>query len=459
MMGQLTEMAQIDRPPSQFSFEIQTLIIGAGAAGMTAALAAADEGQTTLIIERDAIPSGSTALSAGLIPAAGTRFQSSVGIDDNADIFAADIQQKANGENEQSFVDLLAENAAATIEWLSDKHALPFSLVHDFDYPGHSQRRMHGLPSRSGQELIDHLRSACEASDIDIICDATAHTIYVEDDLVRGIQFVRPDGSTEQIGCERLILACNGFGGNADKVRENMSNISDAIWFGHDGNKGEALDWGKALGAATKHLSAYQGHGNVAKPHGILISWAVITQGGVQVDKLGKRFWNEAQGYSEAARVVLAQPDGEAFAIFDEDIASVARQFTDFQNAEKQGAIKTGGTIAELANQLGLPAAELKKTLSAIPVDGTDQFGRAFSDTNLKPPFKGVKVTGALFHTQGGLCVDKLARVQKLDGAPFPNLFAAGGAAVGVSGSNDSGYLSGNGLLSAVVLGRIAGQA
>ena len=74
-MGQLTEMAQIDRPPSQFSFEIQTLIIGAGAAGMTAALAAADEGQTTLIIERDAIPSGSTALSAGLIPAAGTRFQ------------------------------------------------------------------------------------------------------------------------------------------------------------------------------------------------------------------------------------------------------------------------------------------------------------------------------------------------------------------------------------------------
>jgi len=176
------------------------------------------------------------------------------------------------------------------------------------------------------------------------------------------------------------------------------------------------------------------------------------------VNKLGERFWDEALGYSEAARVVLAQPDGVAFSIFDESIAAVARQFADFQEAEEQGAIKTGATIRDLANALNIPANALETTLGDIPPAGADCFGRVFSTPKLSPPFMGVKVTGALFHTQGGLCIDNSARVRKKGRGTFPNLFAAGGAAVGVSGSKDSGYLSGNGLLSAVVLGRIAGQ-
>ena len=77
----------------------------------------------------------------------------------------------------------------------------------------------------------------------------------------------------------------------------------------------------------------------------------------------------------------------------------------------------------------------------------------------LKAPYCAVKVTGALFHTQGGLAIDRAARVLRQDGTPFPNLFAAGGAAVGVSGSGAAGYLSGNGLLTATVFGRIAGEA
>jgi fumarate reductase flavoprotein subunit len=102
------------------------------------------------VVEADAVPSGSTALSAGLIPAAGTRFQREAGIEDDASLFAEDIQRKAKGENPQHLVDLLATTAGPTIEWLADRFGLPFSLVTDFDYPGHSRRRMHGLPTRSG---------------------------------------------------------------------------------------------------------------------------------------------------------------------------------------------------------------------------------------------------------------------------------------------------------------------
>ncbi|TNF63884.1 MAG: FAD-binding protein, partial [Rhodobacteraceae bacterium] len=218
------------------------------------------------------------------------------------------------------------------------------------------------------------------------------------------------------------------------------------------------LALGEALGAGTRHLGAYQGHGNVAHPHGILISWAVITAGGFQVNTEGRRFWNEAQGYSEAARAVLAQPGGIAFAIFDERIAGVARQFADFRAAEAQGAVIGADSLSGLAAALGLPQGSLAAELEAIRPGEPDRFGRVFGPARLTPPYRAVRVTGALFHTQGGLAVDEDARVRRAGGGVFANLFAAGGAACGVSGSGDAGYLSGNGLLAAAVLGRIAGQ-
>ncbi len=448
-----------DVPPDRFDLKTGTLIIGAGACGLVAALSASEARQDVLVIEADPVPSGSTALSAGLIPAAGTKIQQAAGITDEAALFSRDIQAKAHNENYQALVDLLTSNAAEVIDWLSDRHALPFSVVTDFDYPGHSRRRMHGLPTRSGQELIDALRSACEREGLDIICNRRATTLYRDQDKIEGVAVTGPDATVETIACDRLILACNGFGGNRTLVAEYMPKIEEALWFGHSGNLGEAVLWAEELGAGLQNLGAYQGHGNVAHPHGILITWAVITEGGVQVNRNGRRFWNESQGYSEAARAVLAQPGGEAFAIFDGRIAAIARQFEDFKRAEETGAIRSAETIEDLSKELGLPSMALEQTIREIPVSGTDQFGRSFSPPPLAPSFMGVRVTGALFHTQGGLRVDSSARVLKKDGTAFTNLYAGGGAAVGVSGKGDSGYLSGNGLLSAVVLGRIAGRS
>jgi fumarate reductase flavoprotein subunit len=453
----MTVKVSVAAPPEHFDLEVETLIIGAGACGLVAALSAHEVGQSVLVIEADAVPSGSTALSAGLIPAAGTKIQRATGIDDSAEIFAQDIQAKAHGENDQVLVDLLANGAAEVIDWLGETHGLPFSLVSDFDYPGHSARRMHGLPTRSGAELIDALRNACETQGIDIICQRRASTLFYEGEQIEGISAIRPDGGVETIGCERLILACNGFGGNRGLVSEHIPQIKDAVWFGHDGNRGEAVLWAEGIGARTRHLASYQGHGNVAHPHGILITWAVITEGGFQVNRLGERFWNEAQGYSEAARAVMSQPEGEAFAIFDARIAGIARQFEDFKRAEAIGAIHKSDTLTGLGIALGLPEDQLERTADGITLGGTDAFGREFGETGLAAPFYGVRVTGALFHTQGGLVINEQAQVLRENGGVFPNLYAGGGAGCGVSGRSDSGYLSGNGLLSAFVLGRRAG--
>ncbi|MEO0910803.1 MAG: FAD-dependent oxidoreductase, partial [Pseudomonadota bacterium] len=212
----------VTSPPEEFDLDVETLIIGAGACGLVAALAAHENGQQVLVVEADTAPSGSTALSAGLIPAADTGFQRDAGIEDDPNLFATDIQSKAKGENDQALVDVLTKTSSTVIEWLAEKHKLPFSVVTDFDYPGHSRRRMHGLPSRAGSELIDALRNACEMHQIDIVCERRATTLFVENENIVGVCVLLPDGSKEIIGCRKLILACNGFGGNRPLVEQYM---------------------------------------------------------------------------------------------------------------------------------------------------------------------------------------------------------------------------------------------
>jgi fumarate reductase flavoprotein subunit len=452
------------KPAEGLGFEnAGVVIVGAGAAGLCAALRAAEAGVPVVVIERDRVPAGSTALSAGLIPAAGTRFQRAKGIADRPQLFAEDILAKSHGEADPALVRAVSEGAAPTVEWLADRYSFPFEVIDNFNYPGHSAFRMHGLPSRSGVELIDRLRTAAEQADIPILTNSVVTTLYAEaGGRIAGIGCRRGDAD-EQIGCDALILACNGFGGNRQLVERHIPEIAAAIYFGHAGNQGDAILWGQELGADIRCLSAYQGHGSVATPHNVLITWACISEGGFQVNREGRRFANEGLGYSEHAAEVMRQPGGIAYEIFDERIAKVAHQFPDFRDAENAGALLRANTIENLGQLLDIPAAalttEFEEIACAMQRGVPDRFGRSFkSQSGLTPPYRAIKVTGALFHTQGGLMIAPETRVVRPDRVPFPNLFAAGGAAVGVSGKSASGYLSGNGLLTATVLGRLAGE-
>ncbi len=439
------------------------VVVGAGAAGLCAALRVAEAGVPVVVLERDKLPAGSTALSAGLIPAAGTRFQHAKQIDDSARLFAADIQAKAHGEADPALVSAVSEGAAPTVEWLADRYGFPFEVIDNFNYPGHSAFRMHGLPTRSGAELIDRLRTAAEQAEIPILTNTVVTTLFAAaDGRIVGIGCER-GGVEELIGCDVLILASNGFGGNRELVARHIPEIADAIYFGHAGNQGDAILWGQQLGADVRSLSGYQGHGSVATPHNALITWACISEGGFQVNREGHRFSNESLGYSEQGAEVMRQPGGIAYEIFDERIGGIARQFPDFRDAEKAGALLKAESLQELANLLNRPEAALRAEFEQIArarqANVPDRFGRVFSaQSELKPPYLAIKITGALFHTQGGLMITPETRVLRVGGAPFPNLFAVGGAAVGVSGNSASGYLSGNGLLTATVFGRLSGE-
>lgn len=445
--------------------EVHTLVIGGGACGLVAALTAKRIGTEVLVLERDVAPSGSTALSSGLIPAAGTRFQNAKGVADSPELLASDILRKAKGRTDEKLAHAIAAMSAAAIHDLADCHGVAFELVEGFLYPGHSVARMHGTPNRTGQELMAMLVAAADSAGLDVLTSAQVTKLFVTpDDCVRGVEVTRPDGTREQIGCRALVLGCSGYGGNPELVKRHIPAIANAIYFGHTGNQGDALRWGEALGAATADLSGYQGHGSVAHPHGVLITWALMMEGGVQVNSAGGRFANEHAGYSEQAEFVLAQPGGIAFDIYDERLHQLGMEFEDYRNAVKVGAVKSAASAEALARQFGLPEQAFAGTIEAIDLatrqGATDAFGRKFDPAKrLAPPYYGVRVTGTLFHTQGGLAVDHDARVLRGNGERFPNLFAGGGAARGLSGPEAWGYLSGNGLLTAVTLGRAAGLA
>ena len=322
---------------------------------------------------------------------------------------------------------------------------------------------MHAVPERTGAGLMARLLAAAAAADVTVLTEARAADLFAAQGRIHGLRVERPDGTTEDIEAGALILACNGFGGAPDLVRTHIPEAADALWFGHPGNQGDALRWGQALGAATADLGAWQGHGNVASPHGALITWALLMEGGIQVNARGERFHNELDGYSEAALRVLQQPGGHAWTVFDSRLHALGLGFEDYRQADAAGAIRTAPDAATLAGLLGQPPDALAATLADAAGfaarRGTDRFGRAFTAPPLAAPYCAVRVTGALFHTQGGLVVDDAARVLGLDGSPLANLFAGGGAARGVSGAGSAGYLSGNGLLTAIAYGRIAGVA
>jgi len=437
--------------------EVPVCIVGGGSCGLTAAIALRKADIDVLVLERDESGTGSSALSSGFIPAAETRLQKSLGIQDSHQLLIDDVMNKAHGQAPLHLVKAYVLAATEAIDEL-EKMGLPFEIVDGFLYPGHTVRRMHTMPEKTGSTLMTRLAQVANDLGADILGQSLVCELWVNaQDHVVGVGYQRPDGAVEYLSCDYLLLACNGFGGNSEMVKELLPEMANAVFAGHQGNDGTAIQWGRQLGLQMGDLDAYQGHGSWVTPQGALMTWAFIMEGGVQVNTLGKRFNDETGGYSEAAVHVLSQPGSIAWNIFDAPLLELLRTFPDFRDAEAAGALRTAKNVEGLAAIVGCDAATLQATLDEVRAGNTDSMGRSFS-RSLLGPYHAIKVTGALFHTQGGLEVDAQCRVVKTNGQTLRNLYAAGGAARGVSGRGADGYLAGNGLLSAVGGGWLAAQ-
>ena len=443
--------------------DVDVIVAGAGAAGLAASIAAADGGASVLLIEaRDTYREGSnTAMSTSMIPAAGSRWQAEAGIDDSPDLFYEDLMAKSKGTADPVVARALVDVAPTLVAWLADDAKVPLELVTDISYPGTSRQRHHSVPERAGAVLHGLLLNAA-ASRPQITLVVPSRLAALEE-APEGWSATtqRPDGSEEAIVAGAVVLATNGFGANEAMVRRYIPEIAEGLYFGGDGSTGDALTIGDRLGADTGYLGAYQGHGSVATPHGVLLTWTTMINGAILVNADGNRFQNETVGYSESAVKVLDQPGNIAWAVYDEPVHELALAFKDYRDLVDMNGVRWAESPADAAALIGCPPEQINETLHATRefYDGAaDPLGRTNWARSLEPPFALVKVTGALFHTQGGLKVDGRGAVLR-DGSPMRGLFAAGGAAVGVSGEHASGYVSGNGLLSALGLGYLAGTA
>ena len=449
-----------------WDIEVDVLVIGAGGCGLIAALAAAQEGASVFILEKEKEAGGNTSLSQAMVPAACTKAQIEAGVEDSLELMTEDILKKNNYQSDPELTRHAAEQSARLVDWLNSQIGINLELVTEFIYPGHSSYRIHANRSRKGANLINDLINATgRFENIDIAYNAPVKRLVAtkQDQSVLGAEVEIEGVGLNFARAKKVILGLNGFGANREMLKKYIPEMADAYYFGHEGNTGEGILWGEALGAQLDCMQAYQAHGSVAHPHGTLLTWAVISLGGYQVNLQGKRFVNEYHGYSEHALDVLKQEDGVAIEVFDQRIYDTVIEYEDFRQCLEIGAIKKFENIEDVAVSFRLPVEKMMHTHEefqrAAGGEAQDPLGRREFEMPLKPPYFGVKVTGALFHTQGGLKVNHQSQVICMDGSPVPNLYAGGGTAVGFSGkAGPKGYLSANGLLAALVLGKIAGE-
>ncbi|MGK7868157.1 FAD-dependent oxidoreductase [Falsiroseomonas sp. E2-1-a20] len=422
---------------------------GAGAAGLVAALAAADRGRRVLLLERDAATPSTLALSGGLIAAAGTRWQEEP---DSPALFAADIRAKSGDAVDPLLLEAVTHGAAEALAFLDP--ILPLHLHTGLRWPGHSAMRLHATPAESGAELQALLRQAVARHPGIAFRDGVAVTA-----LLPGVAGVEADGRIE---AGAVILATGGFGGAPDLVARFCPEAAAAVHVGGTLSDGAALRWAEALGAEFRCLDSWQGQPHVS-PHLVgrerpRFGGALPALGAILVNRLGRRFVAEDMGPSELTPHLLAQPGGTAVEIWGEAAHRAALAGGPFRHAVACGAVAACADVPALAARFALPPAALAETLAAMGRQ-PDGFGRQSWGHPLVPPFYAAEVTGALAHTQGGVRVDGAGRVLRPDATAIPRLFAAGGVACGVSGHGAAGYVPGNGLAQSFALGVRAGRA
>jgi len=447
-----------------FEFSVPVVVIGGGACGAAAALAARDAGCEVLLLERDAHPMGTTGMSMGVFCAAGTAQQAAHGVHDDAEAFYADIMAKTEGQTDPAIARAIAEESGPAIEWLTEKHGLAITLDTGFRAAyGNSVLRVHGLAGHGGQDLLNVLHQ--KLADAGAMVMTQARVVELFDDgagRVTGIAFERPGGERERVGCDALVIASGGFAANHAMLREHIPVMAEARNNGHEGSQGDGIRLAQGLGAAVGDMAAYQGYAMLTVPQGISVAPSIVIDGGVLVNRSGERFTDEKADIAGMVHPVMAQDGGYVWVLFDEDILARSIYVPDMQQLIDLKAPKRGNGVGQVATQMGVDAAALQAALGdaqAAKAEGrADATGRTWEDQRVPSgAFCALKVEGAIYHTQGGLQIDRQARVLRQDGTPLANVFAGGGAARSVSGPAHWGYLPAMGLCTALSLGRLAG--
>ena len=438
--------------------EADVLVIGGGGAGLCAALSASEQGAKVTICEKMSVLGGATMLSSGKIPAVGTKQQTDMGEADSVGACVIDIMRPSNYSVRPDLVYTVTEQSKDIIEW-TESHGAVWTIDEALYY-GQTAHRMH-TTNDAGKGLTDALIASMEADQNVtemLSCEILGLVLADDDDSVIGAY--GKNGKEEiAIFAKNTVLASSGFANNPDMLAQYCPEAVDAVKVVAPGATGEGILWAQELGAELQNMGAYQGHAFHGVDNSQTLEQGVANNGGIIVNQEGNRFMSEYGGYSELSPHVLAQTDHIAYLCFTD--AQIEKSVK-YAGWEEEGIVFKGATASELATAIGADAATFEKTIAeyqAAIEKGEDKFNRSHLPSGFDGPYYAVKITGEIRHTQGGMSTDVAGHVVRPDKSLIKGLYAAGGCTEGFSSRGGAAYMSGNGLIQALVFGKIAGAA
>jgi len=440
------------------------LVLGAGQAGLTAAVAAAQQGAAVVVLEKLAHPGGSTAMSSGLTAYAGTDEQAELGIEDSPELLKADILATGLHRNDEALVDVYCREQLATYRWLKD---LGVVYGHIHAASGQSVPRSHATdPS----VMIDTLARRAEELGVRIVYGVRAFQLLRDDDeAVVGV-LVENGGSLVDIEAGSVVLATGGFSRSPELLERFVPQMVHAIQGGSPGSEGDGLLMAWKAGADFRDTPYVKGTFGIypddARENGTGI--LAVYKGAIAVDFRGRRFVDESLPYKAIGDACLALPEHLAWQVFDQqtmDKDDPEVHIYWFSGRLATGLLETAGTLEELAEKIGVPADALAETVerynAAVRGELDDDFGRtSMSGTEARPtelcrpPYYAHLSGASVLATYCGLTVDPETRVLDVYGEPIPGLFAAGEVTGGFHGA---GYVTGTSVGKSGVFGRLAG--
>ena len=495
-----------DAAAEDSTVDADVVVVGAGGAGMTAAITAAAEGKSVVILESQSMVGGNSVRATGGMNAGKTVYQDenefgeSAGVEktlktaaekyadnetitalaktvseqwaayqanptgyfDSVELMELDTMIGGKGINDPALVETLCANSADAIDWL-DEHGITLHNVSSFG--GASVKRIHrpvnaeGKTVSVGSYMIPLLQENCEKAGVKMMLDTTATEILTDaNGAAVGVKATGASGETVTVNAKAVVLATGGFGANLDMVVKYKPELKGFMTTNAPGIQGQGIEMAEAIGAATVDMDQIQIHPTVEANTAALITEGLRGDGAVLINAEGKRFIDEVGTRDVVSAAEIAQTGSYSWLVVDQ---AMADNSSVIQGYIKKGYTVTGATYEELGKAMGVDEAALAETMNNwngyVEAKNDPDFGRtSFANPLNTAPYYAIKVTAGVHHTMGGLKINPNTEVLNENGEVIPGLFAAGEVTGGVHGAN---RLGGNAVADFTVFGRIAGAA
>ena len=428
------------------------VVVGAGAAGLSASIGAAARGAKVILLEKTGDAGGNTAFASLGLNAAATPDQAAARImGDSATLFAADTIRYGHQFNDAALVRAMTVTSAPALAWLE---TLGAKLCLRITPVGSEARPRLMAPcdgTAVGPLLIQVLKAKALQSQVDLRTQARATKL-----LLSGQKEVQTPKGRYQIKAKAVVLATGGFAAYSSLVNQVHPSLKGIAPVGFRGATGDGLVIARGAGAALIDMDQLEIRPTVSVKGNVPIEEALRARGGILLNKSGKRFTDETGIRDIVSQDILKQSGHSAYLVIDSAIFDADKNL---QTYVDQGLMKRCGTVAAVAKAIGANSAAVKSSLNRYSRAYDRKFDQDFARYEMRVrldqgPWYVAAVKPGVLATLGGIKINDRAEVLRSGNTPIPGLYAAGEVTGGVHGGN---MMPGNGLTDAVTFGLIAG--